>query len=202
MKLWKKFEEIVGGIMRGLSAACLGIVFVLFILNVVTRLPFIPYNPTWVDETIQFFLVWTIFLGAAELVRIHGHFVVDILTDKFHGTGMGRILAVLSNCLMLLTYAVIFYFGVRLCLNSNATMYTLPFMKRSYYYSCIPVSEFFMMLYAFRDLLLSIWDIATKGKVTQQLDMEKAANLEEDDDAKAISEAAEHLREDKNKQNG
>ena len=63
MKLWKKFEEIVGGIMRGLSAACLGIVFVLFILNVVTRLPFIPYNPTWVDETIQFFLVWTIFWG-------------------------------------------------------------------------------------------------------------------------------------------
>ena len=85
MKYWNKFENIVGVLMRSIASVCLGIVFALFILNIATRLPFITYNPKWIDETIQFFLVWMIFLGSAELVRTRGHFVVDILTDHFHG---------------------------------------------------------------------------------------------------------------------
>ena len=69
MKYWNKFENIVGVLMRSIASVCLGIVFALFILNIATRLPFITYNPKGIDETIQFFLVWMIFLGSAELVR-------------------------------------------------------------------------------------------------------------------------------------
>ena len=61
MKYWNKFENIVGVLMRSIASVCLGIVFALFILNIATRLPFITYNPKWIDETIQFFLVWMIF---------------------------------------------------------------------------------------------------------------------------------------------
>lgn len=198
MKLWNKFESVTGALMRGIVSFCLGVVFVLFILNVSTRLPFITYNPKWIDETIQFFLVWMIFLGAAELVRTRGHFVVDILTDHFHGTTTGRIMAVISSALMLVTYAVIFYFGVRLCLKSDAAMYTLHFMKKSYFYSCIPVSAFFMVLFTIRDLILSVMDIATHGAVTRRLDAEKAEAMKQDDDAKAIAEAAQALQQGPN----
>lgn len=200
MKYWNKFENIVGVLMRSIASVCLGIVFALFILNIATRLPSITYNPKWIDETIQFFLVWMIFLGSAELVRTRGHFVVDILTDHFHGTATGRVLAVISTALMLVTYAVIFYFGVRLCMKSDAAMYTLHFMKKSYFYSCIPVSAFFMALFTMRDLIFSVMDIVTHGAVTRRLDAEKAEAMKQDDDAKAIAEAAQALKQDQDPQ--
>ncbi|MCI8491698.1 MULTISPECIES: TRAP transporter small permease [Anaerotruncus] len=198
MKYWNKFENIVGVLMRGVASVCLGVVFALFILNISTRLPFITYNPKWIDETIQFFLVWMIFLGSAELVRTRGHFVVDILTDHFHGTVAGRVMAVISTALMLATYTVIFYFGVRLCMKSDAAMYTLHFMKKSYFYSCVPVSSFFMALFTIRDLIFSVMDIVTHGAVTRRLDAEKAEAMKQDDDAKAIAEAAEALQQEEN----
>lgn len=192
----KKVEESIGKVLRGVSATCLGIVFVLFILNVATRLPFFNYNPTWIDETIQFFLVWSIFTGAAELVRIRGHFIVDVLTDKLHGTAAGRILAVISSFLMLAVYSIILFFGIRLCIKSNAAMYTIPFMKKSYFYSCIPVTAVFMVLFTLRDLILNIMDIVTHGEITKKMDAEKAKLMEEDEDAKIIAEAANALKQE------
>lgn len=192
----KKVEEAIGKVLRGVSAACLGIVFVLFILNVATRLPFFNYTPTWIDETIQFFLVWSIFTGAAELVRIRGHFIVDVLTDKLHGTAAGQISAVISSFLMLAVYSIILFFGIRLCMKSNAAMYTIPFMKKSYFYSCIPVTAVFMVLFTLRDLILNIMDVVTHGEITKKMDAEKAKLIEEDEDAKIIAEAANALKQD------
>lgn len=191
----KKLEEILGKVLRAGASICLGVVFVLFILNIATRIPFFTYNPTWIDETIQFFLVWMIFLGAAELVRIRGHFVVDILTDKMHGTLTGRIMALISTALMLTVYAVVLFFGIRLCLQSSAVMYTLPFMKKSFYYACVPVSAFFMVLFTLRDFVLSLEDLFTGGKITERLDLQKQRDLQDDEDARAISEAAKKLKE-------
>lgn len=114
MNVLKKSENVVGAITRGLAAFCLFVVFLLFLLNICTRLPFITWNPTWIDEVIQFFLVWMIFLGAMELARTGGHFMVDILTDKLHGTLLGRIFRIVSTLIMLFTYGIIFFFSVRL----------------------------------------------------------------------------------------
>jgi len=192
----KQLEEFIGKILRMLSAFCLGIVFVLFIANVITRLKFIMWNPKWIDETIMFFLVWMIFLTAAELTRTRSHFVVDYLTDKVHGKLAGRIMALVATTLMLVTYGVILFFGIRLCMSSGQTMPTLPFLKKSVYYACIPVAAGFMTIFTLRDLVLCVQDIITKGKVTEKLDLEKQKMLEEDDDVKAIAEAAEALRQD------
>lgn len=198
-KIWNGFENITGKVLRFCASLCLGVVFLLFLLNIMTRFPFITYNPKWIDETIQFFLVWAIFLGAAELSRIRGHFMVDILTDKLHGTLAGRIMAVIATAVMLITYVVIFYFGVRLCLKSNAAMFTLHFMKKSYFYACVPVAALFMSIFSLRDLILDIMDIATGGKITKRLDAEKAAAAAQDEDAQAIAEAAEALKTDTDK---
>ena len=83
MKSWFAFEDAVGKITRLLAGFCLAVVFVLFLLNILTRVPFLTWNPTWIDEVIQFFLVWMIFLSAAELARIGAHFAVDVLAEKF-----------------------------------------------------------------------------------------------------------------------
>lgn len=194
-KLYYGFEEAVGKVARFLASIGLAVVFVLFLLNVCTRLPFITWNPKWIDETIQFFLVWSVFLGSMELVRVGGHFMVDLLTDKVHGTLAGRIMRIISTILTLITYAVIFYFGVQLCLKSNASMFTLPFMKKSYFYACVPVAACFMTIFTLRDTVLAFMDLFTRGKITQKQDAIKAKLAQEDDDAKAIQEAKDALKQ-------
>lgn len=203
-QIWNSTETALGKLTRAAASMCLGIVFVLFLLNIATRIPFITWNPVWIDETIQFFLVWMIFLGAMELARIGAHFMVDILTDKLHGTLAGRVLRLISVIISLITYVTICYFGIRLCQRSSASMFTLQFLKKSYFYASIPFSAFFMSAYTVRDLILAIQDMFTGGAVTLHLDKQKAAMEEEDEDKKAISEAAaaleiEHITEDHSK---
>lgn len=197
MNLLKKAENTVGAATRGLAAFCLFVVFALFLLNVLTRLPFITWNPTWIDEVIKFFLVWMIFLGAMELTRTGSHFMVDILVDKFHGTLFGRIMRIISTLIMLVTFAVVLFFGVRLVMTSamKAT-YTLPsFVTMSWFYLCIPVSAFFMVLYSFRDVVLAFADLIKKGEITRRKDLEKAQAAMDDEDARAIREAAQALKD-------
>lgn len=192
-RIWKSTENVLGKATRAAAALCLGVVFVLFLLNIATRIPFIAWNPVWIDETIQFFLVWMIFLGAMELSRISAHFMVDLLTDKLHGTPSGRVLRLVSVLISLITYATICYFGIRLCQRSSTSMFTLQFMKKSYFYASIPFSAFFMSVYAVRDLLFALQDLFSGGAVTRRLDAERAAAVEEDEDKKAIFEAAAAL---------
>lgn len=195
MNYWNQIENIVGKCLRGISSVFLGIVFALFILNVATRLSFFSYNPTWIDETIQFFLTWMIFLAAAELVRTRSHFVVDFLTDRLHGTFPGRVFALISSVLECITFSIIFFFGVRLCMSSNAMMYTVP-VRRYVFYACVPAGAFFMTVFSVRDIILNIQDIVSDGKITELRDAEKARLMAEDDDAKRIAEAAAEFRKD------
>lgn len=201
MNPYYKFEYYAGKIIRGTASFCLMVVFVLFLLNVCTRASFITWNPTWIDEIIQFFLVWMIFLAAAELVRTGEHFLVDILTDKMHGTAAGRVCRLIATAIMLITYIVILYFGIKLCIRSNIkATFTLPvYVKMSWFYLCIPVSCVFMVIYALRDLYYAVMDIVTGGKITAKLDEMKAKAMAEDEDAKAIEKAKEVLQEQQEK---
>lgn len=201
MKTLRKIEHGVGMVTRAIASFCLFVVFVLFIANICTRPKFITWNPKWIDEVIQFFLVWMIFLGAADLVRTGEHFIVDILTDKLHGTLTGRILRMITTVIMLITYAVICFFALRMTINSNAKMMsTLPtFIRLSWFHLSVFVSSVLMVLYAIRDVIFAVADIVTGGKITVMLDEEKAANALEDEDAKAIAEAAAALKEDAEK---
>ncbi|MDD6318271.1 MAG: TRAP transporter small permease subunit [Succinatimonas hippei] len=195
MNSYFAFESVIGRITRLLSGFCLMVVFTLFLLNILTRVPFINWNPTWIDEVIQFFLVWMIFLSAAELVRTGEHFVVDYLTDKVKGTGTGRAFRLISTAVMLVTYAFIFFFGIKLCMRSSVkATFTLPyFVKMSWFYSCIPVCAFFMLIYALRDFIFAIADIVTGGRIEVMLKSRRESLKENDEDNQIIKKAADTL---------
>jgi TRAP-type C4-dicarboxylate transport system permease small subunit len=201
MKAWFAFEDAIGRITRILAGVCLAVVFVLFLLNILTRVPFVTWNPTWIDETIQFFLVWMIFLAAAELARIGGHFAVDVLAEKARGTGAGRWMRLVAAAVMLLTYALIFFFGVKLCIRSSVkATFTLPyFVKMSWFYSCIPICSFLMCAYGARDLVLAVADIATSGAVSERLEKRRKELAGDDEDSRIIEEAAKALGKDEKK---
>ncbi len=195
MNAYFKCESMAGKICRTLAGFCLMVVFTLFLMNILTRASFITWNPTWIDEIIQFFLVWMIFLSAAELVRTGEHFMVDILIDKMHGKPSGRYCRLISTVIMLITYAVILFFGIKLCMKTNVkATFTLPaVVKMSWFYSCIPLSAFFMVIYSIRDVIYAVRDITSGGEITRKMDEQKAKILAEDEDAKAIKEAQEAL---------
>ena len=79
----KSIDLVISRITRFICIVSMMIIFVMFLLNVLVR--FVPvYNFTQTDEWTQLFLVWVIFLGAQELVRTRGHFIVDVITDRIN----------------------------------------------------------------------------------------------------------------------
>ncbi len=152
LNLLNTLDRIVSKAVRLICTISMAIIFILFLANIFVR--FVPiYNFTTTDEWTQLFLVWTIFFGAQELVRTKSHFVVDVVTDKLKGTGLGKVFEIASAVISIIMFAAIFTFGVILVNRSQASMQTIPYMKIAYFYACIPASAFFMTLYAIRDLI-------------------------------------------------
>lgn len=153
--LLKKADRIISLTARTLAGAALAAIFVMFILNVFVR--FVPvYNFTQTDDWIQICLIWMIFLGAQELVRTKNHFVVDVLTERVADHGIGKVLRVVVCLIELTTYAVICWYGWVWVLRAHAYMQSIPWLQVRWAYAAIPVSAFFMVCYALRDLIEAV----------------------------------------------
>ena len=125
--MYKTFETIFSRVTQAACTFFLAAIFVMFLLNVFVR--FVPiYNFTQTDDWIQFCLIWMIFLAAAELVRTKNHFVVDVATSQIASPGVKR------------------------AMRSNARMQSIPWMEVRYVYLAIPVSVFFMAVFAVKQL--------------------------------------------------
>lgn len=137
---------------RFVATLLMAAIFVMFLLNVFVR--FVPvHNFTQTDDWIQFCLIWMIFLGAEELVRIRGHFVVDFLAERITNMAAKRALTILVCAVELVTYALIAWFGFIWVMKSHAHMQAIPWMQVRWMYMALPVSATLMTLYATRDFL-------------------------------------------------
>ena len=147
--MYSKFETIFSRVTQAACTFFLAAIFVMFLLNVFVR--FVPiYNFTQTDDWIQFCLIWMIFLAAAELVRTKNHFVVDVATSQIASPAVKLRVAVLL--IELVTYVVICWYGVVWVMRSNAHMQSIPWMEVRYVYLAIPVSAFFMAVFAVKQL--------------------------------------------------
>jgi len=152
LKYMNVIDREISRAVRILCMISMAVIFILFLANVFVR--FVPiYNFTTTDEWITLFLIWTIFFGAQELVKTKSHFMVDVITDKLKGTTYGKIFRIISTSISIIMFAAICYYGIILVDRSQATLQTIPYMKQSYLYACIPISAFFMMIYSIRDFV-------------------------------------------------
>lgn len=94
----------------------------------------------------------TFFLAAAELVRTKNHFVVDVATSQIASPAVKRWMRVAVLLIELVTYVVIFWYGIVWVMCSNAHMQSIPWMEVRYVYLAIPVSAFFMAVFAVKQL--------------------------------------------------
>lgn len=145
-------DRAVSLVARSVSVFCLAAIFVLFLANIFVR--FVPvYNFTQTDDWIQIFLVWMIFPGAMELVRTRSHFMVDVLTERLAGTPTGHVCRLIVTLIELTTYALICWYGWVWVMRAQATFQSIPWLQVRWAYAAIPVSAFFMALYALRDFI-------------------------------------------------
>ena len=163
--MYKTFETIFSRVTQAACTFFLAAIFVMFLLNVFVR--FVPiYNFTQTDDWIQFCLIWMIFLAAAELVRTKNHFVVDVATSQIASPGVKRVMRVAVLLIELVTYVVICWYGVVWVMRSNAHMQSIPWMEVRYVYLAIPVSAFFMAVFAVKQLGETVLG-RTEPKTTQ-----------------------------------
>lgn len=149
--MYSKFETIFSRVTQAACTFFLAAIFVMFLLNVFVR--FVPvYNFTQTDDWIQFCLIWMIFLAAAELVRTKNHFVVDVAASQIASPAVKRWMRVAVLLIELVTYVVICWYGVVWVMRSNAHMQSIPWMEVRYVYLAIPVSAFFMAVFAVKQL--------------------------------------------------
>ena len=92
------------------------------------------------------------FLAATELVRTKNHFVVDVATSQVASPAVKRWMRVAVLLIELVTYVVICWYGVVWVMRSNAHMQSIPWMEVRYVYLAIPVSAFFMAVFAVKQL--------------------------------------------------
>ena len=163
MQMLQIADRWISRFAKTVSTVCLAAIVVMFLLNVFVR--FVPiYNFTQTDDWIQICLIWMIFLGAQELVRTRNHFVVEVLTERLTGR-LAQLCRILVCLIELTTYAIIFYYGIDWVMRAQAYMQSIPWMQVRFAYAAIPLSAFFMMLYALRDLYLSITNRYDKLKL-------------------------------------
>lgn len=152
MNFLQKFDVTFSRCVRLVCTVLMAAIFVMFILNVFVR--FVPiYNFTQTDEWIQICLIWTIFLGAQELVRTRSHFAVDFLTERLRNHNVRKWLKTFVCVIEVVTYAIIAWYGVVWVLKSHAYMQSIPWLQVKWMYAALPFSAFFMTIYGIRDLI-------------------------------------------------
>lgn len=152
MNFLQKIDSAFSRCVRLVCTVLMAAIFVMFILNVFVR--FVPiYNFTQTDEWIQICLIWTIFLGAQELVRTRSHFAVDFLTERLRNHNVRKWLKTFVCVIEVVTYAIIAWYGVVWVLKSHAYMQSIPWLQVKWMYAALPFSAFFMTIYGIRDLI-------------------------------------------------
>ena len=149
------FERAFSRTVKALCTVWLALIFVMFLLNVFVR--FVPiYNFTQTDDWIQFCLIWMLFAASAELVRTRRHFVVDVLVTQVKSSAAAGGLRALALAIEAITYGVVFYYGIVWVMRSGAYFQSIPWLQVRYAYLALPVSAFFMLVFALRDLI-GLW---------------------------------------------
>lgn len=153
MKLSKK----IGNILEYLCVIFLSILFVLLTLQIAGR--FLQINAmTWIDETIQFFLGWFVFTGAALLVQRSSHVSVDLLLQKTSGVTKKLVGLVIQLCIVLIG-AFMIYSGYQIVVKMFGKLTPVLELPYSLWYSAIPVSG---VLIVFFGLIKVIETISAK----------------------------------------
>ena len=165
----RTLDRITGDVLESISMLCLVTLFVLLLINVISR-SFQLWSFAWLDEVVQGLFAWMVFTGTAALWRHNEHFRVDWLELALPGRAR-HYLRFLTVFLSLVFLFFMTWKGWDLTMRSRALTPILD-LPTAYFYAAIPLAGGLMMAYSLRDLLLewqSLFSYSTKDEHSDAL---------------------------------
>jgi TRAP-type C4-dicarboxylate transport system permease small subunit len=123
------------------SAILQFLIFFLLILEVSLR-NFFSNNLFWLEETIIFFFIWSIYLGAVELIKSDNHLKIILLKKKF------KLFKKIINAIF---FILAIYFSTIYTFNSYKVSLTSLNISMMYLVICLPLSFIIMFFINFKN---------------------------------------------------
>jgi TRAP-type C4-dicarboxylate transport system permease small subunit len=157
-----RWSEGFGRALRIFTLLTFGGICCLVSIGVVNR--FYPLGSMgWADEVIELLLVWTLFIGSAEIWRQGLHFRVDIVPNMLRGRIAGKVLDVLLLCASLIFLIAFTYQAWELTLQASDQSPIFSWSRR-FWYAPMPIAGAIMCAITVADLFVRLRTPIQRGK--------------------------------------
>jgi TRAP-type C4-dicarboxylate transport system permease small subunit len=157
-----KFSQRCGRVLRIFALLTFGGICCLVSIGVVNR--FYPLGSMgWSDEIIELLLVWTLFIGIAEIWRQGLHFRVDVVPNLLRGRTSGKVLDVLLLCASLVFLVAFTYQAWELMLQASDQSPIFAWSRR-FWYAPMPIAGAIMCAVTLGDLVIRLRTPVMRGE--------------------------------------
>ena len=119
----------------------------------------------WTEEVSTYAFIFTVFMGAAALVRENKHFAFTAISDGIKNPLIKKLISILISVIVLVFAYYMFVYGKQLMQKFwNYKWVSLPSMKRGYTWMCVPVSAVSMMVFSAESIVKQVWGLVKGGK--------------------------------------
>ncbi len=154
--LWAKVLAIVGSI-------TLTIFFFAVLAQMFCR--YLGIMALWTEEVSTYAFIFTVFMGAAALVRENKHFAFTAVADGIKSPVIKKLISIMISVIVLVFAYFMFVYGKQLMQKFwNYKWVSLPSMKRGYTWMCVPVSAVSMMVFSAESIVKQVWGLVKGGK--------------------------------------
>ena len=156
MDVWAKLLAIVGSI-------TLTIFFGAVLAQMFCR--YLGIMALWTEEVSTYSFIFTVFMGAAALVRENKHFAFTAVSDGIKNEKVKALINLLISVIVLIFAYYMFIYGKQLMQKFwNYKWVSLPSMKRGYTWLCMPISAVSMMAFSVESIVNQIMAMVKGGK--------------------------------------
>ena len=156
MDLWALLLTIIGSV-------TLSIFFLAVLAQMFCR--YLGIVALWTEEVSTYSFIFTVFMGAAALVRENKHFAFTAIADGIKNPLVKKLIAIAINVIVLVFAYYMFVYGRQLMQKFwNYKWVSLPTMKRGYTWMCMPISAVSMMAFSIESIVKQVFDLVKGGK--------------------------------------
>ena len=119
----------------------------------------------WTEEVSTYAFIFTVFMGAAALVRENRHFAFTAIADGIKSPVIKKLISILiSGIILVFAYFMLVYGRQLMQKFWNYKWVSLPTMKRGYTWLCMPISAVSMMVFSAESIIRQVWGLVKGGK--------------------------------------
>ena len=156
MDLWAKLLAIIGSV-------TLTIFFGAVLAQMFCR--YLGIVALWTEEVSTYSFIFTVFMGAAALVRENKHFAFTAVSDGIKNEKVKALINLAISVIVLVFAYYMFVYGKQLMQKFwNYKWVSLPVMKRGYTWMCMPISAVSMMAFSVESIINQVAAMLKGGK--------------------------------------